>query len=241
MHCKSSFGSFSDFPRHPRAMKAFQVDCCVFLGTLFPENLVKPCLPSTERTFTPQCSHLHGLQVLSTLFRKSQQKSLQISPHTRTEPIPNTYGGQEYPALMFCYTEGTILRRFFLQGFVFLEQSVQNSKLKAFWTSRITGRWLEVPHSKPIPHFLKFNFSLLQGHFNSGISFCLENPSWTSAWTFPSKFLQEQYWKELQVGGMRKMYLDFFNNNSSRKTKMWVRSQWRILKAHTLHLPCPSI
>lgn len=43
----------------------------------------------------------------------------------------------------------------------FWSKVCRTQSFKFLWTSWITGRWLQIPHSKPIPHVLKFNSSLL--------------------------------------------------------------------------------
>lgn len=195
MHYKSSSGSFSDSPWHPRTMKPFQGGWFCFSWHTFPRDLGQTLSAQHRKHFwvlTPP-----QVWVPAMLLRNSQQKSLQISPHTRAEPIPNSHRGQEYPALMFCCTEGSGSGVFWLHGFVFLEQNLQNSKFSGPHRSKEDGCRFPIPNHislNLIPHILKFNSSLLFFPYLFPLQFCdifccSENPSWTSAWTFPRKFL----------------------------------------------------
>lgn len=132
MHCKSSFGSFADSPRRPRAMKPFQVGCCVFLGTSFPDILVRHCLPSTE-TLSLLTAHTSTgfkfYQRCSGTANRNHSK-FHHTPGLKPSQTP-TEDGNIQPWCSATLKE-KILGGFLLQAFVFLEQSLQNSKLQVF-------------------------------------------------------------------------------------------------------------
>lgn len=100
-----------------------------FLGRLFSQILDRPRL-------SPQ-PHFHssGLftppQALSSINLVQEQPKGVTQNFTtlRAEPTPNSHKEQEYPALMFCYTEGTIFGGFLPQRFCL--SAAKSAELKA--------------------------------------------------------------------------------------------------------------
>lgn len=83
MHCKSSSGSFSISPWHPRTMKPFQEGCCVFLGMLFPTDL--------GQTLSP-LHHFHS----SVLTPPQASSSINVGQEQPTEISPNFTTKQDW-------------------------------------------------------------------------------------------------------------------------------------------------
>lgn len=164
---KSSSRSFSDSLRHP---------CCransnqpllvgdIFLGPHFIESLIKYSLPNRESTFT-----LHVYKPMRASLQKSSQCCFGIASTTHSQfhysrgmkPSQTLTDRGNYQP---CHSASLTIKSWedsYSQGFVILEQCLQNSKLLKFFSpSWMTGRWLEVSHAKPILHVLNFNSSL---------------------------------------------------------------------------------
>lgn len=132
MHCKSSFGSFSDSPRHPRAMKPFQWVVVFFLAHLSQR--------SWSDIVSPAQKHFHSSLLTPPQASRStnvvQEQPIEITPNFTTHQtcnhpkLPRRMGISSLDVLL--HWRKKILGGFLLQAFVFLEQSLQNSKLKVF-------------------------------------------------------------------------------------------------------------
>lgn len=164
----------------------------VFLGTFFPEILVRHCLPSTESTF--ECSHLHRFE-----FQQCCSGTANRNPskfHHTPGLNPSQTPTEDRNIQPWCSAALKDQAQECSDSMVlsFWSKICRTPSSEFFWASWITGRWLQIPHPKPIPHILKFNSSLLFFPYLFPLQFCdifccSENPSWTSAWTFPRKFL----------------------------------------------------
>lgn len=224
-------------PATQEQWEQFQVGWCGFFGTVFPEILVRHCLPSTE---TPHTS------TASSSINAVEEEPIEITPNFTphqdwTHPkLPQRMGISSLDVLLHWRNNlGRVSApRFCLSG-------AKCAELKAWSFSGPRGSQ-EAGCRFPIPNsFLKFNSSLFFFTSLFPLQLCdillFRKPLMNPWLDISNNFLQEQYWRELQICGMGKSDGDFFNNNSSRKTNMWVGTQCRVLKAHTLHLSCPSI
>lgn len=161
MHCKSSFGSFSDSPRHPRAMKPFQWVVVFFLAHLSQR--------SWSDIVSPAQKHFHSSLLTPPQASSStnvvQEQPIEITPNFTTHQtcnhpkLPRRMGISSLDVLLHWRKKSW--EDSYSKLLSFWSKFCRTQSSKFLWTSWITGRWLQVPHSKPIPHVLKLNSSLL--------------------------------------------------------------------------------
>lgn len=185
MHCKSSSGSFSDSPCHPRTMGTIPSGLVWFFWHSFPRDLGQT-LSSQHRN----SSHLHSFQFYQCCSGRTNRNHPKFHPTPGLDPSQTpTEDGNIQPWCSATLKEQS-WHGFLLQGFVFLEQNVQNLKLEVFLD--LVGHRKLAADSPFQTHslnlILPFFSSLLYSHFSCVTSCCSENPSWTLGWTFPTIF-----------------------------------------------------